>query len=134
MGVSRGRRRLGDEARVRHMLDAARRAGELSRGKQIGSLDPDSETALALTRLLEILGEAAGRVSPELKARHPEVPWRDVSDTRNRIIHRYFDVDLQIVQSIVENDLPSLAKQTEAVLAEITRRPEDSESRETERR
>ncbi len=52
MGAPRGRRSLGDEARLRHMLDAARRAEELSRGKESGSLDAESETALALTRLL----------------------------------------------------------------------------------
>ena len=107
------------------MLDAARRAGELARGKEVGSLDPDSETALALTRLLEILGEAASRVSPGLKTRHPEVPWRDVSDTRNRVIHHYFDVDLRIVQSIVKDDLPSLARQVEVVLEEITNQTEE---------
>lgn len=56
------------------MLDAARRAVELSRGKKVGGLDPDDETALALVRLLEIMGEAAGRVTPELRERHSEIP------------------------------------------------------------
>lgn len=101
------------------MLDAARRARELSQGKEVGSLDPDSETALALTRLLEILGEAASRISSGLQARYPEVPWRDVSDTRNRVIHEYFDVDMEIVQVVIRDDLPSLAKQLKTILEEI---------------
>lgn len=101
------------------MLDAAHRARDLSRGKKVGSLDPYSETALALTRLLEILGEASGRISPELQARHSEVPWRDIADTRNRVIHEYFDVDMEIVEAIIEDDLKPLIEQLETVLKEI---------------
>jgi uncharacterized protein with HEPN domain len=108
-----------DEARIRHMLDASRRAMELSRGKTVAELDSDSETALALTRLLEILGEAAGRVTPEIRERHPGVPWRDIAATRNRVIHRYFDVDMGIVEAIVGNDLPTLTGQLEDILKEM---------------
>lgn len=118
MSASRRRRSLGDETRLRHMLDAARRARELSQGKEVENLDPDSETALALTRLLEILGEAASRISSDLQVQHPEVPWRDISDTRNRVIHEYFDVDMEIVQAVMRDDLPSLVEQLETVLEE----------------
>ncbi len=127
MSASRRRRSLGDEARLRHMLDAARRARELSRGKEVGNLDPDSETALALTRLLEILGEAASRISSGLQTRHPEVPWRDIADTRNRVIHEYFDVDMEIVQAVVRDDLPSLVGQLETVLEETKNQSREGE-------
>jgi len=103
------------------MRDAARRAVELSRGKEVGGLDPDDETALALARLLEILGEAAARVTPELRQRHPEIPWRDVADTRNRVIHEYFDMDLGIVEAIIRDDLPVLTGQLEAVLKDMAK-------------
>jgi uncharacterized protein with HEPN domain len=72
------------------MLDATCRALELAENKNVSSLQPEDETALALVRLLEILGEAASRVTPALRQRHPEVLWRDISDTRNRIIHEYW--------------------------------------------
>lgn len=119
--MSAGRRhpKIDDIARLRHMLDAARRACELSKNKSVGQLDPDSETALALARLLEILGEAARGVSPELQSRYPEVPWRDIADTRNRIIHEYFDVDYEIVESIIHRDLPSLIEHLEMILETV---------------
>ncbi len=110
------RPRLGDAVRIRHMLDAGRRACELADGKCISELDPDSETALAITRLLEIIGEAARQISPETQALDPEIPWRDIADTRNRIIHEYFDVDYAIIEAIVHHDLPPLLSRLEAIL------------------
>lgn len=117
--MSRLRGRPGDEARIRHMLDASRRAVELSEGKDVRNLHPDNETALALARLLEILGEASARISPELRDRYPEVPWREISGTRNRVIHEYFDVDMEIVGAIVRDDLPTLATRLEHILEEM---------------
>lgn len=125
MSGSRRSRRPGDEARIRHIVDAARRAGELSRHKDVGALDPDDETALALARLLEIMGEAAGRVTTELQERHPEIPWRDIGDTRNRVIHEYFDVDMEIVEAIVRDDLPRLSERLEVILKEMEETGED---------
>ncbi|MGB3681004.1 MAG: HepT-like ribonuclease domain-containing protein [Rubrobacteraceae bacterium] len=101
------------------MLDAACQAVELSQGKKVGDLDPDNETALALARLLEIMGEAAGRVTLELRGRYPEIPWRDIGDTRNRVIHQYFDVDMEIVEAIVRNDLPPLAERLKVIVGEM---------------
>lgn len=100
------------------MLDASRRALELSRGKNVGALDTDNETALALARLLEILGEAAGRVTPEIRERYPGVPWRDIADTRNRVVHEYFDVDMEVIEAIVRDDLADLSAQLEVILEE----------------
>lgn len=123
MSVERKRPKLDDTARIRHMLDAARRACELAQGKEVARLDPDCETALALTRLLEILGEAAKHVTQETQANHPEVPWRDIADTRNRIIHEYFDVDYDIVEALIRVDLPPLIKQLQVVLGTLQAGP-----------
>lgn len=119
MSGPRKSRRPGDEARIRHIVDAARRAVELSRDRDVGVLDPDDETALALARLLEIMGEAASRVTTELRERHPEIPWRDIGDTRNRAIHEYFDVDMKIVEAIVRDDLPNLNERLKTILKEM---------------
>lgn len=109
----------GDEARIRHMLDATRRAMELAKDKDTSNLPPEDETALALVRLLEILGEAAGRVTSTLREKHPRVPWRDISATRNRIIHEYFNVDMEVVGAIIRDDLPPLVSSLEVILDEM---------------
>ncbi|NCS29698.1 MAG: DUF86 domain-containing protein, partial [Microcystis aeruginosa F13-15] len=68
---------------------------------------------------LQIIGEAARATSQEFKARYPEVPWRDASDLRNLTIHEYFCINLEIIWDIVENDIPLLKGQIEAILQEF---------------
>ena len=100
---------------VRHMLDAAGKALEFCEGRVRSDLDSDEVLALALIRLLEVLGEASRNISQRTKASHPDIPWQQIAATRNRLIHGYFDVDLDIVWSIVDTDLPELIEQLEFV-------------------
>jgi len=86
-----------DRIRLRHMLDAARTAREFAQDRSRADLDSDDMLALALVRLLEIVGEAGRAVSVDLRERHPEIPWAEIAGTRDRLIHGYFDVDLDIV-------------------------------------
>ncbi|HSP55696.1 MAG TPA: HepT-like ribonuclease domain-containing protein [Dehalococcoidia bacterium] len=92
------------------MLAAARRAISLIEGRTRGNLDEDDVLVLALTRLLEIVGEAARGVSDETRDAHPEVPWRAMAATRDKLIHGYFAVDLDVVWQIVRNDLPTVVE------------------------
>ena len=94
--------------RMRHMLDASREAMTLAKGKARKDLDGDRLLALALTRLLEIMGEAAGRVSKEIQALHPEIPWAQIVGLRNRLIHGYDSVDMDILWAVITEDLPRL--------------------------
>jgi uncharacterized protein with HEPN domain len=71
---------------------------------------------LAPTRLVEIVGEAASRVPAELQGRHPGLPWREAIGARNRLIHGYDFVDLDIRWGIVATDLPQLIPQIEQVV------------------
>ena len=80
--------------RVRHMLDHAREAVEMTRGRVRADLDTDRQLGLALTRLLEVVGEAAARVPDDLRRQHPSIPWQDIADLRNRLIHGYDNVNL----------------------------------------
>ncbi len=108
--------RYDDAVRLRHMLDAARKAVSLVAGKARAQVAADELTQLALARLLEIVGEAAGKVSPDYQSAHPEVRWPSMSGLRNRLAHAYFDVDLDILLDIVAKDLPPLIGQLEGLL------------------
>jgi uncharacterized protein with HEPN domain len=101
---------------LRHMLDHAREAAEVARGRSRTDLDTDRLLQLALTRLVEIVGEAASRVPGELQGRHAGLPWREAIGARNRLIHGYDFVDLDILWKIVATDLPQLISQIEQVL------------------
>lgn len=105
-----------DEVRLRHMLDAARKTLDFTNGRSRSALDTDEQLTLALLRLLEIIGEAAKNVTAETRAAHPEIPWREIAGTRDRLIHGYFDVDLDVVWSIATGDLPRLVVSLEAIL------------------
>ena len=71
---------------------------------------------LSLVRLLEIIGEAAAGISDDMKEVHPHIPWHQMTAMRNRLVHGYFDVNLDVVWQTVKGDLPPLAAQIKAIL------------------
>ncbi len=71
----------------------------------------------AVTRNLEIIGEAANQVPKEIQDKFPEIPWRKIIGLRNRVIHEYFGVDISIIWFIVKNELPTLKKNIEFILS-----------------
>ena len=81
--------RHDDTVSVRQMLDHAREAKDMSLGQSRTSIETDRMRQLALIHLLQIVGEAARRVSPERQAAHPEIPWQQVIAFRNRLAHGY---------------------------------------------
>jgi uncharacterized protein with HEPN domain len=88
------------------MLDYAQKAVALSRGRKRKDLEDDLTFNLALTRLIEVIGEAANRVPEDYQESHPEIPWAQIIGMRNRLIHGYDEVDLNFLWSVVQNDLP----------------------------
>lgn len=106
-----------DPGRLRDMLESAEEAIAIALGKTRADFDTDRLLNLALTRLLEIIGEAAARLSPAFRQCHPEIPWADIIGLRNRLIHNYRDVDLDILWRIVEADLPALIEGLKGILA-----------------
>ncbi len=76
-----------DVVRLRHMFDATEKAIGFTRGKGRSDLDTDEKLALALVRLIEIIGEAAAKISIEVQARSPAIPWTNIVGTRNRLVH-----------------------------------------------
>lgn len=103
---------------LRQIYQHAVEAVEISREKSRSDLDTDRLLNLALTRLLEIIGEAANRVPEAVRELHPELPWIEMIAARNRLIHGYDSVDFDILWTIVRVDLPRLISQLERILAD----------------
>jgi uncharacterized protein with HEPN domain len=93
---------------VGHMLDKAHEALSLVRGKTRQDYDRDSALRLALTHLIQVIGEAARRVSPQFRDRHPQIPWEAITGMRSKIVHDYMNVDEDIVWDSVAHELPPL--------------------------
>ena len=106
-----------DEVRLRHMLEAAEKISAFTGGCVRADLNKDEKLALAVVRLLEICGEAAKAVSASERANHPQVPWSAIGRTRDRLIHGYFSVDLDIVWKIVTEDIPALTPELKRMLS-----------------
>lgn len=117
--------RHDDTTRPRHMLNHSREALALVNGKTRHDLQADRVLELALTRLMEIVGEAASRVSPETRQSHPHIPWLEITGLRNRLVHGYDAVDLEILWNILQIDMPTLV----STLREIMDNPPNDSKR-----
>lgn len=107
-----------DVIRLRHMLDASNEAVGFARGRGRPDLDSDRMLALSIVRCIEIVGEAASKVSEDGRGRCPGIPWPEIVGMRNRLVHAYFEVDLDRVWDTVVQDLPPLIEALGKALAE----------------
>jgi uncharacterized protein with HEPN domain len=97
-----------DNIRLRHMLEAAKEAVEFATGNSRKDLDVDRKLSLAIIKSIEIIGEAASKISETFKAENDNIPWRDIISMRNRLSHGYFDVNLDIVWETLQTDIPDI--------------------------
>lgn len=105
-----------DLIRLQHMLDAANEAISFASGKSPRDLAHDRMMALSIVKSIEIIGEAAAKVSQETRKKYPAVPWATIVAMRNRLIHVYFDIDLDRVWDTLTDDLPPLIAKLEEAL------------------
>lgn len=105
-----------DIVRLQHMLENAREAVAMIKGKERSNLGRERMLELSLIRLIAVVGEAATRVTDEGQAKYPSIPWRQVVGMRNRLIHGYDQVDLHILWDTIEEDLPPLITELEKIL------------------
>jgi len=105
-----------DRMRLRHMLDSAREAQSFIRGEKRASLDKDRKLVLSLVKSVEIIGEAAANVTKETREGLPGIPWENIIGMRNRLIHGYFDIDLDILWQTIKEDLPPLVARLETAI------------------
>jgi len=106
-----------DIVRLRHVLDAAKEASSFVRGKSRTDFSEDRMLVLSLVKEIEIIGEAASKISAGLKEKYPNVPWADIVGMRNFLIHAYFDINFDVVWKTITEDLPPLAAEIEKILS-----------------
>jgi len=107
-----------DDAHVLDILKAARLAIEFKGSAGKAAFLSDAKTQSAVLHQLLVIGEAVKRLSPEFRAAHPEVPWRLIAGTRDKLIHFYEGVDLEEVWKMVTSDLPELIRLIEPLAPE----------------
>lgn len=100
---------------VGHMLDKAHEALLLVRGKTRQDYDSDTALRLALTHLIQVIGEAARRVSSQFRERHPEIAWEAIAGMRSKIVHDYMNVDEDIVWDSVTQELQPLIEELKKI-------------------
>lgn len=101
---------------VEDILDAMNKAESLLEGINFSQFEADYRINFAIVRALEIIGEATKRLPDDLRQRYPDVPWKGMSGMRDRIIHGYDNVDLEIVWDVVKRDIPQIKPKIEKIL------------------
>jgi hypothetical protein len=102
--------KIDDLTRLKHIRDAVMITIDFIKGRNRDDLDNDQMLSLALVRLIEIIGEAANNISLSCQNNYPQIPWREMIGMRNRIVHAYFEVDLDVVWQVIIDDLPRLLR------------------------
>ena len=105
-----------DRIRLRHMLDAAFEIQQYVQSATREDLDRDPKLVHSLVHLFEIIGEAANQVSDELREETSDVPWFIIIGMRNRLIHAYYSIDLNIVWSTSKTDIPMLITEVKKLI------------------
>lgn len=112
--------KIGDKARLSHIRDSVRSILKFVEGATFEDFRQNAMMFSACVRHFGIIGEASSRVTEELRAKHPEVAWSMMTGMRNIVIHKYFGIDEMVLWQTIEQDLPVLEKQMEAILQELT--------------
>ena len=105
-----------DSIRVQHILDEAGEACKYAEDISFDEFLRDGKTVRAVIRAIEVIGEAASKISIEFRGEYPDVPWQKIVGMRNRLIHVYFDIDHNIVWQTVKENLPPLIEQLQSIL------------------
>lgn len=100
------------------ILEAIQKIEDFTRGMALEGFSRDVKTIDAVVRNVEVIGEAARKVPEKLRLQHPAVPWKQVVGARDKVIHEYFGVDLDIIWKTVVEDLPNFKHQIETLLKE----------------
>lgn len=108
--------RKDDQVRLRQIIDAAREAMSFVSGRTRADLDSNRMLVLSLVKDIEIVGEAAYQLTQTTREESSAVPWTDIIGMRHRLVHAYFDINLDILWQTVQEDLPPLVAMLETIL------------------
>lgn len=111
--------KFGDKIRLQHVMDAVETINRYVSAADFATFSKNTMMMDACIRQLQIIGEACGKVSDELKHMYPDISWRQIVGLRIVVIHQYFGVDKQVIWDIIENDLAILKLQIEKILKEL---------------
>jgi uncharacterized protein with HEPN domain len=107
---------IEDKERLLHILDAAGASVRIVHSVDRETFEESELHQNATVHLVQIVGEAANRLSEEFKSEHPEIPWPEIGGMRNRLVHDYYDINLDTVWNVVVEDIPPLIEWVEDVL------------------
>jgi uncharacterized protein with HEPN domain len=100
---------------IQDILDSLRDAQAFIDGFTFERFIQDKRTVNAVIRSLEVIGEAAGKIPPEIQSQYPLIPWKRMTGMRNKLMHEYFGVDYSIIWTVVKEELPPLLPQFESM-------------------
>ncbi len=106
-----------DRVRLRHIADALKAAMRFAEGRSREDLDKDQMLAFALLHAIQIVGEAASKITAEFREQHPQIPWVLITGMRHRLVHAYFDINHDILWTTATESVPKLLGQVDGLLS-----------------
>jgi len=101
---------------LQDMLENAQLAIGFVEGMKYETFTKDNKTVYAVIRALEVIGEAAANVPDEIRSKYPALPWRDIRGMRNKLVHQYFGINMEVVWQTIQEDLPLIIDELDNIL------------------